>query len=193
MSSSDISTIYYIVFVVLSNSVATLAMGEHKLRKVGGAVRWLWVIHLVCLCQCSRMWHCRLSHCNGRLFVSVDQGSIVTADCVTCSGDGSHLNHRRFCWLIEKCGTYIMKTLLILASGWRPSATPQQPLGALHLMTHREMCEVCTTRHFAPPPHCSIASLQHCTRVMFLSITDCRGRPGLACYHQQPQIIDIRY
>ena len=60
-------------------------------------------------------------------------------------------------------------------------------------MTHREMCEVCTTRHFAPPPHCSIASLQHCTRVMFLSITDCRGWPGLHCYHQQPQIIDIRY
>ena len=93
---SDISTIYIVlVLVVLSNSLATLAMGEHKLRKVGGAVRCLRVIHLVCLCQCSSVSDVALQQqqtptprSNGRLFVSVtvDQGGIVTADCVTCCG-----------------------------------------------------------------------------------------------------------
>ena len=78
------------VLVVLSNSLATLAMGEHKLRKVGGAVRCLLVIHLVCLCQWSRMWHCSSSR-HQHHGAMVDclyqwQGSIVTADCVTCCG-----------------------------------------------------------------------------------------------------------
>ena len=89
---SDISTIYIVlVLVVLSNSLATLAMGEHKLRKVGGAVRWLRVIHLVCLCQWSRMWHCSSSRHHGAMVDCLyqwtrDQGSIVTADCVTWCG-----------------------------------------------------------------------------------------------------------
>ena len=81
------------VLVVLSNSLATLAMGEHKLRKVGGAVRCLRVIHLVCLCQCSRMWHCSsIRHQQHGAMVDClyqwtrDQGSIVAADCVTCCG-----------------------------------------------------------------------------------------------------------
>ena len=86
---SDISTIYIVlVLVVLSNSLATLAMGEHKLRKVGGAVRWLRVIHLVCLCQWSRMWHCSSSRHHGAMVDCLYQwqGSIVTADCVTWCG-----------------------------------------------------------------------------------------------------------
>ena len=67
------------------------AMGEHKLRKVGGAVRCLRVIHLVCLCQCYRMWHCSSSRHHGAMDDCLyqwtrDQGSIVTADCVTCCG-----------------------------------------------------------------------------------------------------------
>ena len=127
---------------------------------------------IVCVSGPGQHCHCRLCH-------------VLR----TCSGDDSYLSHRRFCWLIETWKKYYK----YLSSGWRPSATPQQPIGALHLMTHREMCEACTTPHFAPPPHCSIASLQHCTRIMFLSITDCRGWPGLHCYHQQPHIIDIRY
>ena len=89
---SDISTICFSgAFKLPCNPC--LAMGEHKLRKVGGAVRWLRVIHLVCLCQWSRMWHCSSSrHQHHGAMVDClyqwtrDQGSIVTADCVTCCG-----------------------------------------------------------------------------------------------------------